>query len=140
MRLPRAGGEEPQINLTSLIDVVFLLLIFFMVTTTFVPDAGLQLRLPEASAEASPPADRALEVAVDAGDTIYVGGEAVAGEPAPLRARLSAAAGGDFDRSLRIRADGRASHQAVVAVMDAAAALGFAQVDIVTRPDRGPAP
>lgn len=134
MKLPRSRGEEPQINLTSLIDVVFLLLIFFMVTTTFVPDAGLHLLLPRAQAEVQQVAARPLEVAIDAGDTIYVGGETVGQAPAPLRARLSAAADGEFERGLRIRADGRASHQAVVAVMDAAAALGFGRVDIVTRP------
>lgn len=134
MKLARTGGEEPQINLTSLIDVVFLLLIFFMVTTTFVPDAGLRLLLPEAQSETQPPPNRPLEIAIDAGDTIYVGGETVSQAPAPLRARLSAAAEGDFGRGIRIRADGRASHQAVVAVMDAASALGFSRVDIVTRP------
>lgn len=135
MKLPRSRGEEPQLNLTSLIDVVFLLLIFFMVTTTFVPDAGLRLRLPEAQAEARPAAERQpLEVMIDAGDNIYIGGETVSRAPAPLRARLSAIAGSDFERGVRIRADGRASHQAVVAVMDATAALGFSRVDIVTRP------
>lgn len=134
MKLARSGGEEPKIDLTSLIDVVFLLLIFFMVTTTFVPDAGLRLLLPEAQSETQPPPSRPLEIAIDAGDVIYIGGETVSQAPAPLRARLSALAGSDFERGIRIRADGRASHQAVIAVMDAASALGFERVDIVTRP------
>lgn len=134
MKLPRSRIDEPQIDLTSLIDVVFLLLIFFMVTTTFVSQAGLRLSLPEASAEAVPPVEKPFEVVIDAGDVVYIGGETVPAAPAPLRARLSALAGGDFQRGLRIRADGRASHSTVVAVMDAAAALGFSQVEIVTRP------
>jgi biopolymer transport protein ExbD len=134
MKLPRSRIEDPQIDLTSLIDVVFLLLIFFMVTTTFVPEAGLRLSLPQASAEAAPPVEEPFEVVIDAGDVVYIGGETVPPAPEPLRARLSAVADGNFERGLRIRADGRASHQAVVAVMDAAAALGFARVDIVTRP------
>lgn len=133
MKLPRSHSEEPQIDLTSLIDVVFLLLIFFMVTTTFVPHAGLRLDLPEASAAAVAASDRPLEVVIDADGVVYVEGEGLPPEPAPLRERLSAVVN-DFDRGLRIRADGRASHQAVVTVMDVAAALGFSRVDIVTRP------
>ncbi|MES1944331.1 biopolymer transport protein ExbD/TolR [Salinisphaera sp. PC39] len=134
MRLPRSRSEDPQLNLTSLIDVVFLLLIFFMVTTTFVPHAGLQLRLPEAAATPAETEGRPLDVSIDAADRIYVDGEPVRSEPAALRARLSARAGDDAGRGVRIRADGRASHQAVVSVMDAAAALGLARVEIVTRP------
>lgn len=137
MKLPRSRGEDPQVDLTSLIDVVFLLLIFFMVTTTFVPQGGLQLKLPEASAEAPSEMEEPLEVVIDAGDVVYIGGETVLPRSQPLKARLSAAAGGNLERGLRIRADGRASHQTVVAVMDAAASLGFSQVDIVTRPWEG---
>ncbi len=134
MRLGRRTPEEPQINLTSLIDVVFLLLIFFMVTTTFVNNSGLEIRLPEAGSETPAEAENTLEVAVDAADRVYVRGEPVASDPQTLRRELQKLAGGDFQRPLRIRADGRARHQAVVQVMDAAAALGFERVDIATQP------
>ena len=133
MRLGRRAPEEPQLNLTSLIDVVFLLLIFFMVTTTFVKNSGLQIRLPEAGSEVAPAAEENLEVIVDANNRIIVRGAPVTSD-AGLRQQLRAAAGDNFKQPLRIRADGRASHQAVVRVMDAAAALGFAQVDIATQP------
>lgn len=136
MKLPRTAKGDPEINLTSLIDVVFLLLIFFMVTTTFVPEAGLRLELPEASTESATATDEPLEVVVDAADRAYLDGRPLGAEPDALRAALSAAVD-DAGGGLRIRADGRASHQAVVAVMDAAAAVGFERVDIVTRqPER----
>jgi len=134
MKLGRRNLEEPQINLTSLIDVVFLLLIFFMVTTTFVNSSGLEIILPEAGGETQAAPDNTLEVAVDAADRVYVRGEAVASDPQTLRAELQKLAGGDFDRPLRIRADGRAHHQAVVQLMDIAAKLGFERVDISTLP------
>lgn len=134
MRLGRRAQEEPQINLTSLIDVVFLLLIFFMVTTTFVSTARLEIRLPEAGGDTVAEKQVPLEVAVAANNRVYVRGKPVAGDAQALRGALQVLAAGDFDQPLRIRADGRASHQAVVQVMDAAAALGFARVDIATQP------
>ena len=133
MKLGRRSLEEPQLNLTSLIDVVFLLLIFFMVTTTFVNNAGLEIRLPEAGGETQAQPDNFVEVAVDAADRIYVRGEPVASDTQTLRKELQQLAGGDYQRPLRIRADGRARHQAVVRVMDVAAALGFKRIDIATQ-------
>lgn len=137
MKLARRGLEEPQIGLAPLIDVVFLLLLFFMVTTSFVRDASIALRLPGAGVAASETA--ALpEVVVAAGDRFYVGGEPVAGRRA-LQAALSTLAAGADAGALRIRADGRASHQAVVTVMELAAAAGFERIDIATR-TLGPQP
>ena len=133
MKLARRAAEEPQINLTSLIDVVFLLLIFFMVTTTFVRHSGLDLRLPEAGADSAAVADAPLDVVIDAGGQVYLRGRPLAPDGPSLREALAGAADGDFDQGLRIRADGRASHQSVVEVMDVAATLGFKQVDIATR-------
>lgn len=132
MKLARRSPEEPQINLTSLIDVVFLLLIFFMVTTTFVNDAGLRILLPEAGGDIQTPPQNYLEIVVDAADRVYVRGEPVPSDEKVLRSELQNLANGDFARPLRLRADGRASHQAVVQVMDIAAALGFQRVDIAT--------
>lgn len=136
MKLGRRSLEEPQLNLTSLIDVVFLLLIFFMITTTFVNNNGLEILLPKADDQAPVEASNTLEVAVDATDRVYVRGEAVNPDKLSLRKALQALAGDDFTRPLRIRADGRASHQSVVKVMDAAAALGFERIDIATQPVR----
>lgn len=133
MKLSPGRREEPELNITSLIDVVFLLLIFFMVTTTFVQESGLDLRLPDASAAASDSADEAVEVVIDAADTVYVGGKALGGFEAELREALGRASDGRIDRPLRIKADGRASHQTVVSVMDMAAEVGFSQVDIATQ-------
>lgn len=136
MKLGRRSLEEPQLNLTSLIDVVFLLLIFFMITTTFVNDNGLEILLPEADDQAPVETSNTLEVAIDARNQIYVRGEAVNPDKPSLNKALQSLAGDDYTRPLRIRADGRASHQSVVQVMDAAAALGFERIDIATQPVR----
>lgn len=133
MKFIRRRLEEPEIGLAPLIDVVFLLLIFFMLTTSFVPQAGFSVSLPEASAPAREA--RALpEVVIDAEGRIVVAGQVVA--PAGVEAALKAL---ETDlqtegRALRIRADGGARHQRVVTVMDAAAAAGFTRIDIATRP------
>lgn len=134
MKLARRRVEEPQLNLTSLIDVVFLLLIFFMVTTTFVRNPGLQITLPQAGEHQPVSADEEVEVVVDARNRVYIGGKIVAVDAKALRAALQRRAGGNFQQPLLVRADGRASHQSVVGVMDAAAALGFSRVDIATQP------
>lgn len=134
MKLARRRVEEPQLNLTSLIDVVFLLLIFFMLTTTFVRNPGLKITLPQAGEQRSVSADDQVEVVVDAMDRIYIAGNVVAANAQPLRVALQRRANGNYQQPLLIRADGRASHQAVVRVMDAAAALGFSRVDIATQP------
>ncbi|MAA73965.1 MAG: biopolymer transporter ExbD [Salinisphaeraceae bacterium] len=133
MNLSSGRRDEPEINLTSLIDVVFLLLIFFMVTTTFVRQSGLDIRLPDASASAAGTTDEAVEVIVDAADTVYVSGRPLQARKQTLREAIDAASEGDYSRPLRIKADGRASHQTVVTVMDLAAEFGFERVDIATQ-------
>lgn len=132
MRFARRRTEEPEIGLTSLIDVVFLLLIFFMVTTSFVDEAGLSVALPEAGQAEAAPEPAAATVVVDAGNGIFVGGRRLRG-PDALREALAGLA--TDARELRIRADGRASHRTVVTVMDAAAAAGFRRIDIAARPE-----
>ncbi|MDT0635891.1 biopolymer transporter ExbD [Spectribacter hydrogenoxidans] len=130
MKLARRRLEEPQIGLTPLIDVVFLLLIFFMVTTTFVEDAGLTLQLPIAGAEPAEP-EALPEVVVDAGGNPHVDGHRLVSRDALMAALADMV---DRSQALRVRADARASHQSVVTVMDAAAAAGFGRIDIATQP------
>jgi biopolymer transport protein ExbD len=127
--------EEPEVNLTSLIDVVFLLLIFFMVSTSFIREASLSLQLPTAS---SAPVELAepVEITVGADGRYFFGSdELVNTTPATLRRALLDAAGGDTTRVIVVRADARAQHQAVVTVIDAAGRAGFAEVSIVTAQD-----
>lgn len=130
MKLARPSPEEPRIGLTPLIDVVFLLLIFFMVTTSFVHEAGLAVSLPEAGRASPTSGDEPATVIVDAGNRVFVGSRQLRDRD-ELRDALAGLSG--RTEALRIRADGRASHQAVVTVMDTAAGVGFRRIDIATR-------
>jgi biopolymer transport protein ExbD len=133
MRLrERAGGDDPEINLISLIDVLLVLLIFFMVSTTFQRDARIRVQLPRASDAPVAVAHEAIVVTIAADGSYLVNGRAlVNADPATLRAALSQAAGTQRG-PLLIQADARTTHQSVVTAMDVAGQLGFAQLDIAT--------
>ena len=120
--------------MTSLIDVVLLLLIFFMMSTRFIDEARLQVRLPEAGAQPDEAALReTVEIEVTAEGGYRVGGrDLVNNSPDTLATALSRAAGGDRARVITIRADARAVHQSVVTAMDVAGRLGYARINIAT--------
>ena len=129
----RTRWEDPELNLISLVDVVLMLLVFFMMTTHFIQSTSVSVELP--SAGAPPVYSRAdgIEVTVDAEGHYYVDQKPVAGtDPESLREALQAAAGDHRDQPIVLRADARATHQAVVTVMDVAGGLGFAQLQILT--------
>lgn len=133
MNLRRQRAEEPDINLTPLIDVVFLLLIFFMVSTTFKRDADLAVELPEASAEPTAQAPDTLELVIDAQGRYFLGDkELVDRKLNTVKQALAQEAGDDRQRPLVIRADAKTPHQAVVTAMDAAGQLGFKRLSIAT--------
>jgi biopolymer transport protein ExbD len=122
--------EAPDINLTPLVDVVFLLLIFFMVSTTFRDDGRLRLQLPEADAEPVPAdAIELVEVLIDRSGGFYIDAEPVAStEVTALQQALRAAVGSQRDLPVLIKADAQAQHQAVMTVLDAAAQLGLTRI------------
>lgn len=127
--------DEPEISLTSLIDVVFTLIIFFVVTTTFDQRSAIKLQLPEASGE--PPAEVAepLVLIIDAEGRYYVdGNEVLRKDGAGLRDAIRAVAGaGDAaGRGVNLRADARTPHQSVVTALDALGQLGYEKVSIAT--------
>jgi biopolymer transport protein ExbD len=133
MNLRPRRSEEPEVNLTPLIDVVFLLLVFFMVSTTFVREADLEILLPEASLEGAPQEEHELEIIVSADGYYYVNGrELVNNRPATLDRAIQRLVGDERALAVTIRADANASHQSVVTVMDVAGRLGFSQIKIVT--------
>jgi len=133
MNLRRQRPDSPDINLTPLIDVVFLLLIFFMVSTTFKSDAQLQVELPEASAEPSTQEQDVLEIVIDAQGSYVIGEqELVNRRPETVRRALEKLAGERRDIPLVIRADAETPHQAVVTAMDVAGQLGFTRLSIAT--------
>ena len=135
MNIRHRRDETPEINLTSLIDVVLLLIIFFILATTFEKNSELAIELPEASVEPVPPSEKqAIEVAIDAEGRFYIEGrQLVNTQPATLRQALSAAAAGRQSPSLILSADAHTPHQAVVAVMDAARRLGIVKLTFATR-------
>jgi biopolymer transport protein ExbD len=140
MKLQSRSKEEPEVNLTSLIDVVLLLLVFFMVSTSFVREAEINLRLPEASASAEPSAaaTETLEITISqTGEFTVNGRPLVNNERRTLRAAIERLIGDRRDMPVLIRADALATHQAVVTALDVAGQLGFVEISIatVTTPD-----
>jgi len=133
MKLQSKRAEDPELNLTSLIDVVLLLVIFFMISTTFVQEGRLRVELPEASSAAADRSRQPLVVTITAQGSYRVNERAlVNNERATLQAALRQIAGESRAQPVTIRADARATHQAVVTAMDVASRLGFTQVNIAT--------
>lgn len=130
-RLP----EEPNVNLISLVDVVLLLIIFFVLTTSFVRQSQIAIHLPEASTaervEAGPPP--ALEITVTEAGAFLVNGRAlVDNHPDTLAAAIRSTLPDAAVREVVINADARATHQNVVTAMDVAGRLGITDVHIAT--------
>jgi len=136
----RRGRPEPvNVNLTPLIDVVFLLLIFFMVSTTFTRETRLLVDLPEATGEPAAARKEGIEVLVDETGNYRVNGAALADKRmATLQAALYRVAGRDTAQPLTISADADATHRSVVRVMDAAGQMGFVNLTIATLQPRSP--
>jgi biopolymer transport protein ExbD len=132
MNLRPRHREEPDLNLVPMIDVVLVLLIFFMVATSLRHESELELRLPEASGQPMPSHLAQLEVDIDANGRYALNGQALATADAPaLKATLQSAAQGR-ELPLVLRADGRTPHQAVVTVLEIAGQLGLKQLAIAT--------
>lgn len=134
MNLKPRTSEEPDLNLTSLIDVVLLLLIFFMVSTTFVDESRIQIQLPQAGTEAAPQAKKdPIEITVAASGEYRVNGKTLLNtSPATLSAAVVKLAGPSRDNPVTIRADARTTHQSVVTAMDVVGRLGFRGINIAT--------
>jgi len=134
MKLQSRSREEPEINVISLVDVLLVLVLFFMVSTSFLRETEISLRLPEANTEAAiaKPAE-ALEITITQSGTYLVNGrELVNNERRTLRAAISRLMGEKRDLPVFIRADAAATHQAVVTAMDVAGQLGFVKINIAT--------
>jgi biopolymer transport protein ExbD len=134
VRLQHHSTEEPTVDLTSLIDVVFLLLIFFMVSTTFERQALLKVDLPEASVvEDRTELPDTLELVIDSAGRMYLNDrQLVNSEERTLRAAIEEAVGEERSIPLVLRADRLTPHHYVVTAMDVAAQLGFSNLSIAT--------
>ncbi len=129
----RERNDSPEINITSLIDVVFLLLIFFMVSTTFSRHAQIKIDLPESSAEKQEQKDRSVEIAIDAQGRYYMEGrQLVNTQLRTLMQALRKATEGMHAPPIVISADGKTPHQAVITAMDAARQLGLLHLTFAT--------
>ena len=134
VKFRRKSKQDNGINLTPLIDVVFLLLIFFMVTTTFTKETRLLITLPEANGEPAEETAQTFELLVNAEGNYAVNGQNLINrEIKTIMAALQDASGGNVEMPLIITADAQASHQAVVIAMDAAGQLGFSRLNIATQ-------
>lgn len=134
MQFRRQNREEVSVNLTPLIDVVFLLLIFFMVSTTFTRETRLDITLPEAEGSPAEQPDEQVNVVVGGDGRYSVNGEVLTKNNADtLRSVLLREAEKGTDIPFTITADAQASHQAVVRVMDVAGRIGFTNINITTR-------
>ena len=134
MKLSLRPRTQPEVNLTSLIDVVLLLLIFFMVSTSFVKQSQIAIRLPEADSAAivEEPPER-IDIMITEGGTYLVNNrELINNRPETIRNALQKVSAGDNSLPLTISADANAKHQHVVTAMDIAGRLGFTQISIAT--------
>lgn len=125
---------EPEVNMTSLIDVVLLLLIFFMVSTSFVKQSQITIRLPAADSEAvvEEVADYLEIMITEQGTYLINGRELINSRPETIRNALQKLSGGNTRLPLTISADANARHQHVVTAMDVAGKLGFVKINIAT--------
>jgi biopolymer transport protein ExbD len=121
------GEEESEINLTPMLDVVFIMLIFFIVTAVFVREPGVEIERPEATTAITPDA-ASIFVAITPNNEIWIDGGVV--EQAAVRAEIERLHSENPEGSVVIQSDNEASTQALIAVMDAAKQAGVAEVTI----------
>lgn len=133
MKFSRRVRPEVEVNLTPLIDVVFLLLIFFMVSTTFTKETHLSIDLPEASSQSIRAADLQIEISITREGNLAINGVALINrKPATLRSAIEKVSEGDTSIPMVITADSATPHQSVVTAMDVVGQLGFSRLSITT--------
>ncbi len=134
MKFRRKIRDELQVNITPLIDVVFLLLIFFMVTTTFNRETRLLVNLPEANAEAAQSLPDQIEILVARDGNYSINGRVLVDNRIETLMRgLDVESGGDLALPVLLVADAEASHQSVVTALDAIGQSGFSRLNIATQ-------
>lgn len=135
------GRDEPEINLIPLIDVLLVILIFLMITTTYARFSELQIKLPEARGDTAKETPAQINVDVDATGHYRVNNLAVSGhDVTALGDALVRAAAGRKEPVVVISADAEATHQSVVRVMDASRGVGYTHVTFVTQTNAADAP
>lgn len=135
MKFKRSTQDDLSINITPLIDVVFLLLIFFMVTTTFSRETRLLVNLPEANAELSEETEiNQIEILVTEEGSYAINGRSLVNSQIETLMRgLEIESSGNQDLPILLIADAEATHQSVVTAMDAIGQAGFSRLNIATQ-------
>ena len=134
MNLRPRRVEDPEINLVSMIDVVLMLVVFFLLSSTFVEEGRVRIHLPTATSVPTtrPKAEPLVVTVTQTGSYRVNERELINSSPETLRAALVKEAGTDRSMRVTIRADARATHQSVITAMDVLARLGFAELSIAT--------
>jgi biopolymer transport protein ExbD len=136
MQLHNPPKRDLTVNLTPLIDVVFLLLIFFMVSTSFTRETQIELELPKADGSPMTTETDIVEISVDSSGNFYVNKQSLINTQInTLRRAIVKVSEGDTTLPLIISADARAPYQAVITALDAAGQEGFANIQMATRRD-----
>lgn len=130
MNLRRRGMEEPEINVISMVDIVLVLLLFFMVTTSFVHQSHLSMELPKADQALAGEPKTPITIDLDAAGQVSIGGQPI--PMGDLAGRLKAMAAHDPQRVIVLRADKNATQQYVIDVLDAAQAAGLNRISFAT--------
>lgn len=134
MKLRQPQDQEPEISLTALIDVVFLLLIFFMISTSFNRESEINIDLPEATAQKEESEQNVIDLTIDREGRFYINGKKVVNtQITTLIKALKLVVKDQKEPALLISADGRTPHQAVVTAMDAARTLGINHLSLATK-------
>lgn len=134
MNFHRSAGEEPELNLIPLIDVLIILMIFLFLTTSFERHRNLKVQLPEAAAAERSSGDHPIRLAISAEGSYDVAG-ALVNPPTTeaLKAALKAAAGDRSDPLLVIEADRASRHQSLVTLLDLASQLGYRRISFAAQ-------
>lgn len=143
MNFRRRTRVETDINLTPLIDVVFLLLIFFMVSTTFTRETQLKVDLPEAASgeHVDASTQQQIELLISAAGEVAINGKTlVRPDLDTIKTALARESSGDLSLPVVITADANTPHQAVITAMDAAGQQGFTRLRLTTHEMERPAP
>jgi biopolymer transport protein ExbD len=130
----RKSREDPEINLIALIDVALLLVIFFMLSSTFMEEGRLKIELPQASLvpTGKQKADPIVVSVTQSGSYRVNDRELINSSPDTLRAAIVEVAGADRNKPVTVREDARSTHQSVVSAMDVLGKLGFVRINIAT--------
>lgn len=137
MKLLPRYSEEPDVNLTPMIDVVFLLLLFFMVSTSFIRESSLKVDLPQATGEQMTEQEAPVDIIINAeGDILINDLPVLVTNSDDMRRALKTAVGDNEDPHIIISADAEAAYQRIVTAMDAAQSLGFSRLTLATRQTR----